>query len=98
MSDDMVSFGSVCTFSPMPGGHETTRKLVEEAAEVLSAWEDYEDAGDWETRELAEIHLIDELADVVQCVANVAACIGVHDMRDAMEGCESRNRARGRMP
>lgn len=107
----LVQIGAVRAFYPLPAGHDTARKLGEEVMEAFSAWEDFE-AAEWELdgrevddesweafdlREAARGHLANELADVVQCVANLTARIGVTDMRPLMAACEVRNRARGRI-
>ena len=41
--------------------------------------------------------LLDECADVVQAVCNLAASLGVRDMTDRMHACRVRNEKRGRL-
>lgn len=120
LMDCLVQVGAVRAFDPLPPGRETARKLVEEAAEAFSAWEDWGAAcgdaaielgearheGERTTPGLARArrvadaargHLMLELSDVVQAVANMAAEAGVTDMRPLMAACEARNAARGRI-
>ncbi len=74
-------------------------KPLEEAAEVFGAWQrwygtdpDSEQATGFERRDL-----LDECADVVQAVVNLAASMGVSDLTPYLAACEGRNRARGRI-
>lgn len=75
---------------------ESAVKVLEEAAEVFGAWQDYEDTHEeydshsWATRDLA-----DEIADVIQAACNLAARYDI-DLSAAMVRCEERNRERGR--
>lgn len=73
---------------------------MEEAAEVFGAWQLFEKhklpEEDMVTRVLAK-RLLDECADVIQAVCNLAAALGVTDMEPYMKDCEKRNRERGRL-
>ena len=70
---------------------EAARKVVEEAAEVFSAWEDDQRTGaDWTLADLA-----DELADCVTACCNLAARYGL-DLQAALVRVEKRNEERGR--
>ena len=96
----MVRIGDVRVFDPLPDDRECSRKPLEEAGEVQAAWELYREARDkrWEEPYVAEFReaLLDEIADVIQACANLAARIGVTDLAPYMARCEDRNRERGR--
>ena len=85
-------------------GKEQAMKVLEEAAEVFSAWEKID---------LPPVHfgggivqyggvspfgqnLADEIADVITAACNLARMYGL-DMHAAMERCAERNRDRGRL-
>lgn len=81
-------------------------KVLEEAAEVFGAWQQYDEcrrecrgflnvSGQTFT-EAARWVLADELADVVQAACNLAFECGI-DVRAALDRCEERNRERGRI-
>lgn len=80
-------------------------KLLEEAAEAFAAaqgMEPYEDVdfdGDTDLRGCMVYDLANELADVIQCVVNLAAIHGISpdELDAAMERCRERNRERGRV-
>lgn len=82
---------------------EQACKVLEEAAEVFGAWQTLDEAEivDGYTDEnglvveLAKIDLADEIADVIQAACNLAQRYGI-DVAAAMQGCEARNRERGR--
>ena len=90
-----VYFGEIDTFPKAKADRKQVNKILEEAAEVFSALEDYEQAGsviyceEWK-------HLLDECADVQQAVANLVAALGVGNFTFFVEACERRNRERGR--
>lgn len=92
-----VYIGGVQTFKETKPDKAQALKPLEEAAEVFSAWQDWwnEQPGD-DVDELTD-DLVDECADVIQAVCNLLASLGVTDLRDAMERCAERNRARGRL-
>lgn len=81
-------------------------KVLEEAAEAVEAWKAHDRARDYGTDDpdamqstpdpAARDALASELADVVQAACNLAAACGI-DMRSALDACEARNRARGRI-
>ena len=85
--------GEVTTFPHPKADKEQVLKIAEEEHEVFSAWEDWQSTLDPELLP----HLVDEIADTIQACANLAAALGVDDMRDAMAKCEARNRERGRL-
>ena len=88
-----VNIGEVTTFPHPKADKEQVLKIAEEEHEVFSAWEDWQSTLDPELLP----HLVDEIADTIQACANLAAALGVDDMRDAMAACEQRNRERGRL-
>ena len=83
----------VRTFPNVEAGKEQALKPLEEAAEVYSAWQRYRECPTGTNWEL----LVDECADVVQSVVNLAAALGVDDLGPYMERCEERNRKSGRL-
>lgn len=85
--------GDVRTFPGVKADKEQVVKIGEECMEVFSAWEDWQSTLDPELLP----HLVDEIADTIQACSNLAAALGVDDMRDAMAECEERNRERGRL-
>lgn len=100
---ERITLGDVRPFSPAAlssGEYETPKriplKVLEESAELVEAskaWLKSED--DPEARQA----MLDEMADVLQTVANQCAVfhIGEDELRDAVIRCEERNRKRGRM-
>lgn len=88
-----VNVGEVAVFPNAKADKEQALKIVEEAAEVFSAWEDWDSN---ETDDGLRAILMDELADVIQAVANMLHAIGVDDATLAMEACRKRNEERGR--
>ena len=85
--------GDVRTFPGVKADKEQVVKIGEECMEVFSAWEAWQSTLDEELLP----HLVDEIADVIQACSNLAAALGVDDMRPAMAECEDRNRERGRL-
>ena len=88
-----VTIGEVTTFANTQADKAQVLKVLEESAEVFSAWEDWEHTHDYELLP----HLVDECADLITATCNLLAALGVDDMRDAMAACEARNRERGRL-
>lgn len=75
-------------------------KLLEEAAEAFAAAQEVDAARDAGMPAVeVEMDLADELADVIQCVVNLAAIHGISpdELDAAMERCRERNRERGRV-
>ena len=91
---------TVAVFDPLPSPRDTACKLLEEAAEVFSALENLQIAMETPEEEIDVPYLTclleEELADVVQCVANLAAACGVWSMMVAMDDCRLKNARRGR--
>lgn len=88
-----VNVGEVATFPYPSADKEQVLKILEESAEVYSAWEFWKSTDD---PELVP-PIVDECADLITATCNLLAALGVDDMRDAMRACEERNRARGRL-
>lgn len=71
---------------------DQAKKVLEEAAEVYAAWQDYDRTGtlDW--------MIVDECADVIQASMNLIYALGYEpfEIDLAMERCLTRNQERGR--
>ncbi len=99
-----VTIGRVETFPDAKPDKAQVLKVLEECAEVFSAWEDL-NAWRREADEGIATHivgwrrnnLIYECADLIQATCNLLAGISVDDMTEAMERCRIRNVERGRM-
>lgn len=95
----MVHVGRVDVFPGVEASKDQALKVLEEAAEVFSAWQVVNEA-----RELGAgiiLHdfkndLLDEIADVIQAACNLAAAMGATDFAPRMEACRVRNEERGR--
>lgn len=74
-------------------------KVLEEAAEVFGAWQNWHEFNCHLPEESQNVraHLVDECADVIQATCNLLYSIGVTDMALPMGACEQRNRERGRI-
>lgn len=99
---ECVIMGSIATFDGVKPDKEQALKVLEEAAEVFGAWQAWDNEGcEWLTNSVFERaaldKLMDECADVVQAVANLAKACGCDDMRLHLMDCEDRNRKRGRI-
>ena len=102
-----VTIGTIQTFPNVEPDKSQVLKIGEECMEVFSAWENLCKKSTGEefcARYCSHMpycslvrRVVDEIADVMQACANLAAALGVDDMRGAMEECERRNRERGRM-
>lgn len=99
-----VRVGSVRRFDHIAPDKEHALKVLEEAAEVVYAWKDFDEVRedllvgaphDWTY--VARNDLLDECADVIQATLNLVAALGVEDFRPWMDACEERNRERGRI-
>lgn len=100
-----VDVGNVAVFAHVEPTKEQALKPLEEAAEAFGAWQLYDrrtrmdEATGIRSPQASELRdaLLDECADVVQSVCNLAASLGVRDMTDRMRECRLRNERRGRM-
>lgn len=98
--------GEVKTFPNVKPDKAQVLKLLEESAEVFSAWEDFNacccstsfDRDKWTcAKDCVDVkYMIDECADVIQAACNLIAALGIDDMRPFMRDCRERNEARGR--
>lgn len=88
-----VKIGKVATFADVQADKAQALKVLEEAAEVFAAWQQWDDS----LRVDKFFELVDECADVVQATCNLLASLGMDDFTNAMERCEKRNRERGRL-
>lgn len=91
--NSQVNIGSVRTFDYVEPNKEQALKPLEEAAEVFAAWQGMDE---WYSEETVN-DVLNECADVIQAVCNLAAALGVHDLTPYMQACEERNRERGRI-
>lgn len=95
-----VQMGSVRRFDEVKPDKAQALKVLDEAAEVFSAWEDIGRIGlvhgAFSLREV-EDKLLDECADLIQDTLNLVAALGVEDFRPYMKDCELRNRERERI-
>ena len=91
----------VQTFDTGCSDKEQAVKVLEEAAEVFGAWQEFEYFWheqyhiDEETRWVVEDRLADEIADVITAACNLASQIGV-DVESALLRTAERNHQRGR--
>lgn len=85
-----VYIGEVATFADVADAKEQALKVLEEAAEVFGAWQE------WHREELELQPLLSECADVIQATCNLLAALDVSTMVDQMGECRTRNEERGR--
>lgn len=92
-----INVGVVKPFPNVKPTKEQALKVIEEAAEVFGAWQEYEEGSNG-LDELNSLNkaLIDECSDVIQAVCNLVNALGVDDLEQYMQACEKRNRDRGR--
>ena len=94
----VVEIGTVQTFPDVKPDKAQALKVLEEAAEVVGAWQLWEDADDCIGDDAFEYaRLMTECADVIQATCNLLAAYGVRDFTWHMEMCRKRNVGRGRM-
>lgn len=89
-----VRVGAVATFEGVKPDKAQALKLLEEAAEVFGAWQDWDRGTDFKPK--SRIAVLDEIADVVQAACNLVAAFGVTDFAPYMQDCRIRNEERGR--
>ena len=92
----VVEIGTVQTFTDVKPDKAHALKVLEEAAEVFGAWQD------WQKRPCDDecdeyMALLDECADVIQATCNLIAALGVGNFTGAMRFWQKRNVVRGRM-
>ena len=86
-----VYIGEVATFADVADTKEQAVKVLEEAAEVFGAWQE------WNREGLELQPLKSECADLIQATCNLLAAIGVPIMNYQMDECRTRNEERGRI-
>lgn len=92
-----IKLGSVRAFPDVKPTKEQALKPLEEAAEVLGAWQEWEYGTDEQkSSESTTYFIMCELADTITACCNLAASLGVHDLTPYLAQCEERNRMRGR--
>ena len=87
-----VIVGAVETFPDAQADKAQAVKVLEEAAEVFGAWQQWNVTG----RTVDQEQVICECADVVQAMSNLLAAMGVVDMSHYIEICRRKNVIRGR--
>lgn len=90
-----MEIGTVEVFSDLKPDKAQALKVLEEAAEVFGAWQDYARA-EW-TGEFYLVDMLDECADVIQAVCNLAAAYEIPSLTGRMRACRERNVRRGRI-
>ena len=88
----IVEIGSVRAFPDVRPDKAQALKVVEEAAEVYAAWQDWSSTEDEEL----EAFVVNELADCITACANLASALGYDSIEDAINMAEIRNSLRGR--
>lgn len=86
-----VYIGEVATFADVTDTKEQAVKVLEEAAEVFGAWQE------WRSEGLELQPLKSECADLIQATCNLLAAVGVPTMDYQMDLCHRRNEERGRV-
>lgn len=90
----MLMPSEIKTFPDCKANKAQALKILEEAAEVYSAWEDFKNDDFMYLDHIQDI--TEELADVIQAACNFLAALGIEDASKAMEQCYLRNKRRGR--
>lgn len=98
----MVEIGSVATFEAVVANKEQAVKVLEEAAELYAAWQewaalDHNEQGYMEDLQAAVMAMRAECADLIQAACNLMEGIGARDLNGAMQACRLRNELRGRV-
>ena len=92
-----VKIGEVKPFPNVKPDKAQALKILEEAAEVFGAWQNWENIKIFGNEdELNKKLLFQEIADVMQACVNLLSAYGINDFQSHIKGCETRNRARGR--
>lgn len=101
-----VRVGSVRRFDHVAPDKAHALKVLEEAAEVFGAWQEWDryctqhDVFDYPKSQAAAAmkkQILCECADVIQATLNLVAALGVEDFRPYLKECERHNRDRGRI-
>lgn len=88
-----VNIGEVATFPGVKADKAQALKVLEEAAEVFGAWQQFDDG---ESPALSRWLVLAECADVIQATCNLLAGMGVTDFVPYVDMCRTRNKERGR--
>lgn len=88
-----VSIGEVTTFPGAKADKAQALKVLEEAAEVFGAWQQFDDG---ESPSLSRWRVLAECADVIQATCNLLSGMGVADFTPYVAMCRTRNEERGR--
>lgn len=94
-----VRIGNVETFPDVEANKAQALKVLEEAAELVEAYKDWERCCGRPSIEQPE-HLrllTDECADVIQATCNLLDGLRIENFKPYMDRCKLRNKARGRM-
>lgn len=93
-----VEIGTVQTFPDVKPDKAQALKVLEEAAEVFGAWQQWDGLEQDEKGDgFNVICLMNECADVIQATCNLLAAYEITDFTWHMEMCRKRNVGRGRM-
>ena len=88
-----VNIGEVATFPGAKADKAQALKVLEEAAEVFGAWQEFDDG---EKPALSRWRVLVECADVIQATCNLLSGMGVADFTPYVAMCRTRNEERGR--
>ncbi len=107
-----VKIGTVATSADAKPDKAQALKILEESAEVFSAWQDiYNECADYTNCATCRANilnskipyqcdlcakLVNECADVIQAVCNMLAALGVDDLTAVLDRCKQKNIERGR--
>lgn len=99
-----MKLGEIKTFPNVKPNKNQVMKVLEEAAEVFSAWEKWRSVSSRVGYSQARSYgmcpefrnLANECADVIMATSNLLASLDVENFEYIMEECMNRNRERGR--
>lgn len=90
-----VKLGNVRAFPDAQPTKEQAVKVLEEAEEVVAAWQVH-DSDDRTHMGCNARVLLDGIADTITACCNLASALGVTDITQYLAACEEKNRKRGR--
>lgn len=98
-----VNVGNVASFPDVAPDKEQALKVLEEAAEVFGAWQQWRKVADcFDDDESMQFggrfynDLLSEISDCIQACCNLSAALDCHDLTRHMEECRKRNEESGR--
>ena len=92
-----IKLGGVRAFPGAVPDKAQALKVLEEAAEVFGAWQEYEHGTEEQrSSESTTYFIVNEIADTITACCNLAAALGVDDLAPYLARCEECNRERGR--